>query len=51
MLLLANHALRGLRMGLFDSVHTFDFSRRLLVSLGLGEPNQSKVQLNSWLGD
>lgn len=51
MVLLANHALRGLRMGLFEPVHSFDFSRRLFVSLRLGEPNWSKGQLNSWLGD
>ena len=44
---LANHALRGLRMGLFEPVHTFDFSRRFSASLRLGEPNQSKGQLNS----
>lgn len=46
MLFLANHALRGPRMGINNHAYTFGFSRRLFVSLGLREPNQSKVQLN-----
>lgn len=50
MLLWANHALRGHRMSLFDvgytSTRLLGFSRRLFVSLRLGEPNKSKGQLN-----
>jgi len=50
-LALANHALRGPTRHLFDAAYTSNrcrgLSMRILISLRLREPNQSKVQLNS----